>query len=57
MTKEEIMAVVRANPVCYLKSLVETHGNDVIKVFRVAGAVASVWTMATNLAPKEYITL
>ncbi|MGD0485939.1 MAG: pyridoxamine 5'-phosphate oxidase family protein [Syntrophorhabdales bacterium] len=41
----------------FLKSLVATHGDDVIKVFRVAGAVASVWTMATNLAPKEYVTL
>jgi uncharacterized pyridoxamine 5'-phosphate oxidase family protein len=41
----------------FLKSLVAIHGEDVIKVFRVAGAVASVWTMATNLAPKEYVTL
>jgi uncharacterized pyridoxamine 5'-phosphate oxidase family protein len=41
----------------FLKSLVAAHGDDVIKVFRVAGAVASVWTMATNLAPKEYVTL
>ncbi len=41
----------------FLKPLVAAHGDDVIKVFRVAGAVASVWTMATNFAPKEYVTL
>ena len=47
--------VLKSRP--FLKSLVAAHGDDVIKVFRVAGAVASVWTMATNLAPKEYVTL
>ncbi len=41
----------------FLKALVETYGNDVIKVFRVAGAAATVWTRPTQLAPKEYVTL
>jgi uncharacterized pyridoxamine 5'-phosphate oxidase family protein len=41
----------------FLKPLATTYGDDVIKVFRVAGAVASVWTRETNLAPKEYVTL
>ncbi|MGD0231768.1 MAG: pyridoxamine 5'-phosphate oxidase family protein [Syntrophorhabdales bacterium] len=50
--KEEVL---KARP--FLKSLVDSHGLEAIKVFRIAGAVASVWTMATNLAPKEYITL
>ncbi len=50
--KEEI---VEARP--FLKGLVDTHGWDVIKVFRVANPVASVWTMATNLEPRELIKL
>lgn len=41
----------------FLKSLVDAHGLDVLKVFRVANATAVVWTMATNLGPKEYIKL
>jgi uncharacterized pyridoxamine 5'-phosphate oxidase family protein len=50
--KEE---VVKARP--FLKQLVDTQGYDVIKVFRVANAVATVWTMATNLEPREFIKL
>ncbi len=41
----------------FLKPLVDANGLDVIKVFRVAGATAVVWTMATNFAPKEYVKL
>ncbi len=50
--KEE---VVKARP--FLKQLVDTHGYDAIKVFRVADAKATVWTMATNLSPREFIKL
>ncbi|HEX2967191.1 MAG TPA: pyridoxamine 5'-phosphate oxidase family protein [Syntrophorhabdaceae bacterium] len=50
--KEE---VVDARP--FLKSLVEENGYDVIKVFRVAKAIAYVWTREKNFAPKEYIQL
>jgi uncharacterized pyridoxamine 5'-phosphate oxidase family protein len=50
--KEE---VIKARP--FLKALVDAQGWDVIKVFRVANAEAFVWTMATNLAPKEFIKL
>lgn len=41
----------------FLKPLVDAQGLDVIKVFRVANAVATVWTMATNLQPREFIKL
>ena len=50
--KEE---VVKARP--FLKPLVDAQGYDVIKVFRVANAVATVWTMATNLESREFITM
>lgn len=50
--KEEI---VRARP--FLKTLVDTHGLGIIKVFRVANPLASVWTMVTNLEPREFIKL
>lgn len=50
--KEE---VVKARP--FLKGLVDAQGLDVIKVFRVANPVASVWSMATNLEPAEFIKL
>ncbi len=50
--KEEVL---KSRP--FLKGLVEAQGWDVIKIFRVANAEAYVWTMATNLAPKEYIKL
>jgi len=50
--KEE---VVKARP--FLKGLVDAQGHDVIKIFRVANAVATVWTMATNLEPRKFIKL
>ncbi len=50
--KEE---VVNERP--FLKPLVEMHGYEVIKVFRVANAKAYVWTREKNFAPKEYIAL
>jgi pyridoxamine 5'-phosphate oxidase len=50
--KEEVL---KARP--FLKSLVDAHGLDVIKVFRVADATASVWTMQTNLEPKTSVKL
>ena len=54
-TKEIKEQVVKDRP--FLKGLVDEKGLDVIKVFRVANAVATVWTMAANVAPKEYIRL
>ena len=50
--KEEIVA---KRP--FLKPLVQKRGYDPIKVFRVTGCKAYVWTMETNFAPKEYIDL
>jgi len=50
--KEE---VVKSRP--FLKTLVDAHGWEAIKVFRVANPVATVWTMATNLEPREFIKL
>ncbi|MGD9578888.1 MAG: pyridoxamine 5'-phosphate oxidase family protein [Syntrophorhabdus sp.] len=50
--KEEI---VQARP--FLKSLVDAHGWEAIKVFRVAKPLATVWTMATNLEPREFVKL
>jgi len=50
--KEEI---VQARP--FLKSLVDAHGLEAIKVFRVANPLATVWTMATNLEPREFVKL
>jgi pyridoxamine 5'-phosphate oxidase len=50
--KEEVLKV---RP--FLKPLADAQGLDVIKVFRVANAVATVWTMATNLQPREFIKL
>jgi len=50
--KEEIVA---KRP--FLKPLVQKSGYGPIKVFRVTGCKAFVWTMATNFAPKEYIDL
>jgi len=50
--KEE---VVKARP--FLKPLVDAHGWAVIKVFRVTNPVATVWTMLTNLEPKDFIKL
>jgi len=50
--KEE---VVKERP--FLKPLVDAHGWEAIKIFRVADPVATVWTMATNLEPREFIKL
>jgi len=50
--KEEI---VKARP--FLKSWVEKSGYEMLKVFRITGCRATVWTFDTNFAPKEYIEL
>lgn len=50
--KEEVL---KARP--FLKGLVDAQGLDVIRVFRVSGPVASVWTMETNMKPAEFVTL
>jgi len=50
--KEE---VVKARP--FLKSMVDRYDLEVIKIFRVTNPMATVWTMATNLDPKEYIRI
>lgn len=50
--KEE---VVKARP--FLKPLVDAYGWEAIKVFRVTNPVATVWTMATNLEPRDFIRL
>jgi pyridoxamine 5'-phosphate oxidase len=50
--KEE---VVKARP--FLKSLVDAQGWDAIKIIRVANGVATVWTMATNFEPREFVKL
>ena len=50
--KEEI---VKARP--FLKLLVDIHGWEVIKVFCLTNPLATVWTMATNLEPKDFIKL
>ena len=39
----------------FLKPVVESHGLDVLAVFRVVDCQALVWTMETNLAPKEEV--
>lgn len=41
----------------FLKPLVENHGFDVLAVFRVVGCQALVWTMESNLAPKELVRI
>ncbi|EKD26738.1 MAG: hypothetical protein ACD_79C01042G0002 [uncultured bacterium] len=50
--KEEIVSTR-----VFLKPIVEKFGYESLAVFRVRKLTASVWTMATNLAPKEYIEL
>jgi pyridoxamine 5'-phosphate oxidase len=47
--------VVQDRP--FLKGLVDSQGYGAIKVFRIAKPVASVWTMATNFEPREFIAL
>jgi pyridoxamine 5'-phosphate oxidase len=39
----------------FLKPWIEKKGFDVMPVFRVVDCVAWVWTMETNLLPKEYV--
>jgi uncharacterized pyridoxamine 5'-phosphate oxidase family protein len=41
----------------FLKPLVESHGLDVLEVFRVEECQALVWTMSTNFAPKEQVRI
>ncbi len=41
----------------FLKPLVEKDGYEVVAVYRVKKGIATVWTFATNLAPKTYIQL
>jgi pyridoxamine 5'-phosphate oxidase len=41
----------------FLKPLIEKKGLDVIPVFRIVDCVAYLWTMETNLSPKQYIPL
>ena len=41
----------------FLKPLVEKEGYEVIAVYRLRKGVATVWTFATNFAPKTYIQL
>jgi uncharacterized pyridoxamine 5'-phosphate oxidase family protein len=50
--KKEILAQRQ-----FLKPLVEKAGYEVMVVYRLKKAVATVWTFATNLAPKAYIQL
>ncbi|MFH1075931.1 MAG: pyridoxamine 5'-phosphate oxidase family protein [Pseudomonadota bacterium] len=50
--KEEIIA---DRP--FLKPIIAQYGHEAIAVFRVQKMVANVWTMATNLAPKECIDI
>ena len=50
--KEEIVANRS-----FLKPMVEQFGYEFLAVFRVKKLSATVWTMATNLAPKEYVEL
>ena len=41
----------------FLKPWIEQAGYDALAVFRLKHGSAQVWTMATNVAPKEYIEL
>jgi pyridoxamine 5'-phosphate oxidase len=41
----------------FLKPIVAKYGQEAIAVFRVRNLAATVWTMAANLAPKEYIEI
>ena len=41
----------------FLKQVVAQHGKESLAVFRVKEMAATVWTWATNLDPKEYITI
>ena len=41
----------------FLKPWVDQVGYDMLAVYRVKEGVATVWTMATNTAPKEFVEL
>lgn len=41
----------------FLKPFVEKSGYDPLAVYRVQEGIATVWTMKTNLDPKEFIAL
>lgn len=41
----------------FLQPLVATHGYELLSVYRVENGRASTWSMATNLAPKEFVHL
>lgn len=50
--REEILS---ARP--FLKPIVAQHGKESLAIFRVKKMMATVWTMAKNLDPKEYISI
>jgi uncharacterized pyridoxamine 5'-phosphate oxidase family protein len=41
----------------FLKPLVEKFGYDPLVVYRMKNGIATIWTMKTNLAQKEYVEL
>lgn len=41
----------------FLKPWIDCMGIDVLSVFRITSCLATVWTMETNFAPKEFIEL
>jgi hypothetical protein len=41
----------------FLKPWIEAQGYDVLVTFRIKNATATVWTMADNEKPKEYVSL
>jgi pyridoxamine 5'-phosphate oxidase len=41
----------------FLEPIVAQHGHEIIAVFRVKEMVASIWSMAKNLDPKEYVII
>ncbi|QAT17217.1 pyridoxamine 5'-phosphate oxidase [Candidatus Velamenicoccus archaeovorus] len=47
--------IVKNRP--FLKPWIEERGLDFLTVWRIKGGVATIWTMETNLEPKEYIKL
>jgi len=47
--------IIDARP--YLKELIDVFGLKYIAVFRVKNAVATVWSLQTEMQPKEYIPL
>ena len=47
--------VLKARP--FLQPLIDAQGYGALKVFRVANPVVTVWTMATNLEPREFFEL